>query len=315
LRILFAGTPDFAVPVLAGLANTDHEIVMVLTQPDRPSGRGRKLSPSPVKQFALEHQLEVYQPTSLKDPEVISTIQNVKPDLIIVIAYGLIVPQAILDYPKLGCICAHLSLLPRWRGAAPAQRALLAGDSITGVTIFKMDSGIDTGEILAYATLNIDKQETTGSLYPRLGELSANALLESLPAIEQQSLTLHKQDHDSMTYAVKISKSDANLNWELSAQQIERMIRAFNPWPVAYTFAKGERLRIWQADVIPELTDAPHGMIIGTDKIGVDVSCGAGILRITQLQWAGGNVQTAEQALNANSTPLIIGTILLDANE
>jgi methionyl-tRNA formyltransferase len=314
LRILFAGTPDFAVPVLAGLANTDHEIVMVLTQPDRPSGRGRKLSPSPVKQFALEHQLEVYQPTSLKDPEVISTIQNVKPDLIIVIAYGLIVPQAILDYPKLGCICAHLSLLPRWRGAAPAQRALLAGDSITGVTIFKMDSGIDTGEILAYATLNIDKQETTGSLYPRLGELSANALLESLPAIEQQSLTLHKQDHDSMTYAVKISKSDANLNWELSAQQIERMIRAFNPWPVAYTFAKGERLRIWQADVIPELTDAPHGMIIGTDKIGVDVSCGAGILRITQLQWAGGNVQTAEQALNANSTPLIIGTIL-DANE
>ncbi len=314
MRILFAGTPDFAVPVLAGLANTDHEIVMVLTQPDRPSGRGRKLSPSPVKQFALEHQLEVYQPTSLKDPEVISTIQNVKPDLIIVIAYGLIVPQAILDYPKLGCICAHLSLLPRWRGAAPAQRALLAGDSITGVTIFKMDSGIDTGEILAYATLNIDKQETTGSLYPRLGELSANALLESLPAIEQQSLTLHKQDHDSMTYAVKISKSDANLNWELSAQQIERMIRAFNPWPVAYTFAKGERLRIWQADVIPELTDAPHGMIIGTDKIGVDVSCGAGILRITQLQWAGGNVQTAEQALNANSTPLIIGTIL-DANE
>lgn len=310
LKIIFAGTPDFAVPVLQTLHKTKHDIVMVLTQPDRPSGRGRKVKPSPVKEYALEHELAIYQPKTLKDPEILETLKKTNADLMIVIAYGLIVPKAILNLPKLGCLCVHLSLLPRWRGAAPAQRALLAGDTITGITLFKMDTGIDTGEILLYAALNINKHETTGTLYQRLGELGAKTLLENLPAIETNSLSVETQDEESMTYAVKINKEEANVNWQLSARQIERMIRAFNPWPIAYSTLANQRLRIWQADVIKEFTDATPGMIIGMDKHGIDVACAAGILRITQLQWPGGKQQTAQQAISANNSPLAIGVIL-----
>jgi methionyl-tRNA formyltransferase len=313
MKIIFAGTPEFAVPVLKALQQTKHDIVMVLTQADKPSGRGRKITPSPVKEYALQHDLPIYQPTTLKNSESFTRLEATQADIMIVIAYGLIVPKAILELPKFGCICVHLSLLPRWRGAAPAQRALLAGDTITGVTLFKMDPGIDTGEILTHAALNIDKHETTETLYHRLGELGAQTLLEKLPALEHGEVTFQTQDEDSMTYAVKIDKEEAQINWQLSAQQIERMTRAFNPWPIAYTLLNNERLRFWRASVIKELTDAPPGMIIGVDKRGIDVACGAGILRVTELQWPGGKAQTAQQAINANNSPLKIGVILGEA--
>lgn len=310
MKIIFAGTPDFAVPVLKVLQESEHDVVMVLTQPDRPSGRGRKVAASPVKNYALEHDIPVYQPKTLKDPASFEALKNLNADLMIVIAYGLIVPKAILDLPKRGCVCVHLSLLPRWRGAAPGQRALLAGDTITGVTLFNMDSGIDTGEMLAYATLNIDKKDTTTTLYQRLGDLSAVTVAENLEAILNGELTPEMQEEESTTYAVKINKDEANINWQLSAKQIERMVRAFQPWPVAYSALDDQRLRIWGAEVIKELTDAPPGMIIGLDKAGIDVACGGGILRITQLQWPGGKQLTAQQAINSNNTPLAIGTIL-----
>ena len=310
MKIIFAGTPDFAVPVLSALNTDEHDIAMVLTQPDRPSGRGRKVAVSPVKEYAIEHSMPVYQPTSLKNAFAIDTLKAIEPDIIIVIAYGLIIPQAILDLPKYGCICLHLSLLPRWRGAAPAQRALIAGDKITGVTLMQMDAGIDTGPCLAYATVNIDKNATTESLYQQLGPIAAQTLIQYLPSIEKRSIITQQQDDASMTYAVKISKDEALINWELSAQQIERIIRAMISWPVAFTFADGERLRIWQASVISEFSDAPPGMIIGANKHGIDVACGAGILSIRKLQWPGGKVQTVEQALNANNSPLKLGLTL-----
>lgn len=310
MKIIFAGTPDFAVPTLQALNTNQHNVAMVLTQPDRPSGRGRKMTFSPVKEYALEHDIPVYQPKSLKNTFAIDMIKAVEPDLIVVIAYGLIIPQAILDLPKYGCVCLHLSLLPRWRGAAPAQRAIIGGDKLTGVTLMQMDSGIDTGECLAYATHSIAKNATTDSLYQELGQIAAQTLMQNLPGIEKGTIISHTQDNNSMTYAAKISKDEALINWELGAQQIERIIRAMISWPVAYTFANGERLRIWQANVISEFSDARPGMIVGAGKHGIDVACGGGILSIQKLQWPGGKVQTAEQALNANNTPLKIGLVL-----
>lgn len=310
MKIIFAGTPDFAVPVLSAINTDEHEITMVLTQPDRPSGRGRKVTVNPVKEYAIEHSIPVYQPNTLKNTFAIDTLTALQPDIIIVIAYGLIIPQAILDLPKYGCVCLHLSLLPRWRGAAPGQRALIAGDKITGVTLMQMDAGIDTGECLAYTTVNIDTHATTESLYQQLGQVAAQTIIQYLPAIQERSIISQRQDEASTTYAVKITKEEALINWELSAKQIERIIRAMISWPVAYTFASGERLRLWQASVISELCDAPPGMIIGTNKHGIDVACGAGILSIRKLQWPGGKVQTVEQALNANNSPLKVGLTL-----
>lgn len=310
MRIIFAGTPDFAVPTLDALNQSEHEVVMVLTQADKPAGRGRKLMVSPVKQYAETNNIDVYQPKSLKNDDALQTISAAKPDMIIVIAYGLIVPDSILNLPQLGCICIHLSLLPRWRGAAPGQRAILAGDSISGVTLMQMDSGIDTGDILAHAVINLDKKETTQSLYHRLGELGAQTLMENLPDICHRRITAKPQEEEFMTYAVKIDKQEACINWELSAKQIERMIRAFIPWPVAYTMVKEQRMRILKATVVGELTDAPPGMIIGLNKTGIAVACGAGILAIKQLQWPGGKPLTAAQAINSNKTPLKIGLSL-----
>lgn len=310
MKIIFAGTPDFAVPVLSAINTDEHDIAMVLTQPDRPSGRGRKVTVSPIKEYAIEHNIPVYQPKSLKNTFAVDTLTAVQPDIIIVIAYGLIIPQEILDLPRYGCICLHLSLLPRWRGAAPGQRALIAGDKITGVTLMQMDAGIDTGDCLAYATLNIDKHATTEILYQQLGQIAAQTLVQYLPEIIKGNIVAQQQEDASMTYAVKITKDEALINWELSAIQIERIIRAMISWPVAYTFAGGERLRIWQASVISELCDATPGMIIGASKDGIDVACGAGILSLRKIQWPGGKVQTVQQALNANKNPLKLGLTL-----
>jgi len=310
LKIIFAGTPELAIPTLAALATSKHDVMLALTQPDRPAGRGCKLRASAVKIFAQEHDIPVLQVKSLKEPATIEMLGALQPDLIVVLAYGLLIPKAVLDIPKLGCINVHISLLPRWRGAAPAQRALLAGDKISGITLMQMDTGLDTGEILKHAILDIRADDTTDSLHRRLGELGAATLIDALDDIAAKRLTVRAQDEDSMTYATKIDKKEAHINWELSAQQIERMIRAFNPWPIAFTILNGMRLRLWKATVINELADTPPGTILHADKHGIDVACGAGILRIKELQWAGGKPQTAQAALNSNQNPLKTGVIL-----
>jgi methionyl-tRNA formyltransferase len=310
LKIIFAGTPEISVPVLEALQAAAHDIVMVLTQPDRLAGRGRKLTASPVKMCAQQYDLPVYQPDSLKTPTAQETLKHLQSDLIIVIAYGLIVPQYILDIPKLGCINLHVSLLPRWRGAAPIQRALLAGDTLTGVSLMQMDRGLDTGDVLAHTILPLQGEETAQSLHDSLSLLSANLLIESLPALEQRSLTPTHQDEDGVTYASKITKEEANINWQLSAQQIERMVRAYNPWPIANSIIDQQVLKIWQAEVINDLTEAPPGTILTCNKKGIDIACGGGILRVQKIQWPGGKPQLVAQALNANNCPLHVGARL-----
>ncbi len=304
MKIIFAGTPDIAVPVLAGLYKTKHQIIQVLTQPDRPAGRGHKLLPSPVKKFAEQHSLPVFQPENFKDPATIAALSAA--DLMVVIAYGIILPQAVLDLPRLGCINLHVSLLPRWRGSAPMQRAIIAGDTLTGISMMQMDAGMDTGPVLAYETLPINSADTTASLQEKLSVLSAQILLANLDNIEQGKLTPQPQDNNAVTYAAKILKEEACLNWELGAIQLDRLVRAFNPWPIAYTYFNAERIRIWQTKPINEFSGAPPGMIVGMSKEGIDVACGGGILRIIKLQWPGGNVLDAYRVLNGNSQ-LIIG--------
>ena len=310
MKIIFAGTPEISVPVLEALQATDHDIVMVLTQPDRPAGRGRKLTASPVKLCAQQYNLPVYQPDSLKTATAQEAIKQLQPDLIIVIAYGLMVPQIVLDIPKLGCINLHVSLLPRWRGAAPIQRALLAGDTLTGVSLMQMDRGLDTGDVLAHAILSLQGEETAQSLHDSLSLLSADLLIKSLPALEQRSLTHTRQDEDSVTYASKITKEEAKINWQLSAQQIERMVRAYNPWPIANSIVEKQVLKIWQAEVINDLTDTAPGTILACNKKGIDIACGGGILRVQKIQWPGGKPQLVAQALNANNCPLRVGARL-----
>lgn len=306
MKIIFAGTPDIAVPVLAALVNTTHTVVQVLTQPDRPSGRGHKLTPSPVKVFAQQHAIPVYQPLNFKDPTAVEFVKHLDADLMIVIAYGLILPQAVLDLPRLGCVNIHVSLLPRWRGSAPMQRAIIAGDTLTGISIMQMDAGLDTGPVLVYETLPILATDTTVTLQEKLSLLSAKALLENLDNIEEKKLTQQIQDNNDTTYAAKITKEEACLNWELGSAQLDRFVRAFNPWPIAYTYFNSERVRVWETKPINEISDAPPGMIVGITKEGIDVACGGGILRIKKLQWPSGNIQPAQVAVNGN-LKIIVG--------
>jgi methionyl-tRNA formyltransferase len=309
LRIIFAGTPEIAVPTLEALIASQHTIVQILTQPDRPAGRGQKLVASPVKLCAEQHHLLVYQPLNFKDPTVIKFLQTLEADLMVVLAYGLILPLEVLQLPRLGCVNLHVSLLPRWRGSAPIQRAIIAGDTLTGVSLMQIDPGMDTGPVLEYATEAIMPNDTTALLQQRLSVLSAKLLIDNLDNIAAQRLTPQVQDSNDAMYAAKIHKEDADINWELSALQINRLVRAFNPWPVAYTHLAGERLRIWEVDVINELTDAPPGMIIGVAKTGIDIACGAGIARIKSLQWSGGKVISAQTALTDHQHPFVIGSI------
>ena len=310
MKIIFAGTPELAIPTLDALVTSTHEVLLVLTQPDRPAGRGRQLKASAVKIYAENHHIPILQIQSLKHPTTVEMLRALQPDLIIVLAYGLLIPPTILDIPRLGCINVHISLLPRWRGAAPAQRAILAGDSISGITLMQMDRGLDTGDILKHNILNIHSDETTTSLHQRLAQLGATTLIDALDDIAVGRLTPQPQEEESMTYATKIDKAEAQINWELSALQIERMIRAFNPWPIAFTTLNGKRLRLWEAQVFCQLTRSPPGMIINADKNGIDVACGAGILRLKELQWAGGKRQTSKTILNSNNNPLSSGVIL-----
>ncbi len=296
LRIIYAGTPQFAVPPLAALLDSQHQLIAAYTQPDRRAGRGRKLAASPVKQLAATSDLPVHQPVSLRDPAEQATLAALGADLMVVAAYGLLLPQAVLDAPRLGCINIHASLLPRWRGAAPIQRALLAGDAETGITIMRMAAGLDTGDMLLKRRIAIGADESASQLHDRLAALGAEALLAALPGIADGSLRGEPQDESQACYAAKLEKSEAQIDWTRPARQIARAVRAFNAWPVAESRFDGQRLRIWQAHAVAG--SGPPGRVMAAAREGIDVATGEGLLRITRLQLPGKKPLAAAEFLN-----------------
>ncbi|MBE9559912.1 MAG: methionyl-tRNA formyltransferase [Proteobacteria bacterium] len=305
LRIIYAGTPDFSVAALRALIKSEHEVIAVYTQPDRPAGRGRGLAISAVKEEALLHDIPVYQPSSLKDKSAQQQLKALNADLMVVTAYGLLLPPEVLKMPALGCINIHASLLPRWRGAAPIQRAILAGDSKTGITIMQMDAGLDTGDMLAVAECEIAEDDTGASLHDKLMLLGAQTLISALPAIADRSRAGIKQEDADACYASKLNKAEAQINWSQSAEVIQRAIRAYNSWPVAYCAYeknnKSPKLRLWQAEVLATTSEAVPGQVVAESVQGIDVVTGEGILRITELQTEGKRKMAVADFLNANS--------------
>jgi methionyl-tRNA formyltransferase len=300
LRLIFAGTPEFAVPCFDACRASGADVVAVYTQPDRPAGRGRKLTPSPVKQAALAAGVPVEQPESLKSPEARRTLTDYRPDLLIVVAYGLILSRKVLATPRLGCWNVHASLLPRWRGAAPIQRAILAGDSESGVDLMQMEAGLDTGPVLLQRRTPIALDETGGSLHDRLSALGADVLAEGLRrTLAGDVLAATPQAEDGVTYAHKLEKAEARLDLGLPAVALERKVRAFDPWPVAETEIADEPLRIWSAHASDHDHHARVGSVLAASRDGIDLACGQGVLRVTALQRAGGKRITAADYLNA----------------
>lgn len=312
LRIIFAGTPEFAAESLkALLQQAAHEVIAVYTQPDRPAGRGRELKASPVKELALARKIPVFQPASLKDPAAIAELAALDADLMIVAAYGLILPQSVLTAPRLGCLNVHASLLPRWRGAAPIQRAILAGDSETGITIMQMDEGLDTGAMRYKVACPISSSDTGSSLHDRLALLGGEALIAALELLQESALPSTPQDNGQSTYAAKLTKDEARLDWNRPAQELVRAIHAYNDWPVAFTTLGGQIVRIWQASSVAEATSAPAGMIIAADRDGLRVAAGNGsVLQIEMLQLPGGKALSILQLLNARREQLASGQVL-----
>jgi len=310
LRIIFAGTPDFAARHLDALLSSEHQIVGVFTQPDRPAGRGNKLTPSPVKVLAEQHQIPVFQPKSLRPEENQHLVADLNADVMVVVAYGLILPKAVLEMPRLGCINVHGSLLPRWRGAAPIQRALWAGDSETGITIMQMDVGLDTGDMMHKISCPIETTDTSASLYNKLAELGPQGLLATLQQLAADTVEREVQDEAQVTYAEKLSKEEAHLDWSLSAAQLERCIRAFNPWPVSYFTIEEQPVKVWQATVLAETSGAQPGTIINANKHGIQVATADGILNLTQLQPAGKKPMSAQDLLNSRREWFVPGNRL-----
>lgn len=305
MRVVFAGTPDFSVPILQAVLDSRHSVVAVYSQPDRPAGRGRKLTPSPVKQLALQYQLPVFQPATLNGTEARQQIAELKPDLMVVVAYGLILPQAVLELPERGCVNLHASLLPRWRGAAPIQRAILAGDRQSGVCLMQMEAGLDSGPVLAEARTDIADDDTGGSLHERLSRLAADLLARSLADLERGVLEPIAQDESLVSYASKLDKSEAAINWQQDAAQLERQVRAFNPWPVAQAKYQGQVLRVWSAKAIDGGAGKP-GSVVAAGKQGIDVVCGSGCLRLLTIQLPGGKRLRAADFLNARSVDGVV---------
>ncbi len=283
MKLIFAGTPDFAARSLKAVLAAGHQVELVLTQPDRPSGRGMTLRPSPVKEVAIASGIDVFQPSTLKDPVAQERVRAVQADVMVVAAYGLILPQVVLDMPRFGCINIHASLLPRWRGAAPIQRAILAGDAESGVCIMQMEAGLDTGPVLLSGNVPISSDETAGSLHDKLAELGARLIVDTLARLPIVSVP---QSENGVTYAAKIEKSEAQLDWRLPALQLERRIRAFNPFPGAAGTLDGVAVKVWRAEVVP--VAAVPGTVVSADRTGIVVACGEGGLCVAELQKAGG---------------------------
>lgn len=299
LNIIFAGTPDFAARHLQALLDSHHNVIGVYTQPDRPAGRGKKLTASPVKELALANNIPVYQPGSLRKEPAQQELAALNADIMVVVAYGLILPKVVLDTPRLGCINVHGSILPRWRGAAPIQRALWAGDKETGVTIMQMDVGLDTGDMLLKTTLPIEDDDTSASLYEKLAEQGPVALLQALEGLANGTLAAEKQDETLANYAEKLSKEEARLDWNKSAKQLWQEVRAFNPWPVSYFEHQGNTIKVWQTQVSQATSNAEPGTIISASKKGIEVATGDGVLTLLSMQLPGKKPLSVADILNA----------------
>lgn len=298
LRILFAGTPEFAAVHLQALTESEHEVIGVYTQPDRPAGRGKKLQPSPVKQVALEHHIPVYQPLNFKDPAAVEELQHLHADVMIVVAYGLILPQSVLDAPRHGCLNVHASLLPRWRGAAPIQRCIEAGDKVTGITIMQMNAGLDTGAMLNKVSTGILADDTGGSLHDRLANMGPAALLQTLQQLEDGTLAPEAQNDALACYAHKLSKDEALLDWQQPAETLALRVRAFNPFPMAFTLLGDERIRVLMAEPLQKTTHLLPGTIAGVSPQGLEVACADGVLRITHVQLPGKKAMSVADVIN-----------------
>ena len=308
LRIVFAGTPEFAAEHLKALLDSPYEIVAVYTQPDRPAGRGQKLMPSPVKQLALEHNIVVMQPPTLRAPEAQADLAALQPDLLVVVAYGLILPQVVLDIPRLGCINSHASLLPRWRGAAPIQRAIEAGDRESGVTVMRMEAGLDTGPMLLKSVTAISAHDTGGSLHDRLAELGPPAVIQAIAGLAAGTLQGEVQDDSLATYAHKLNKDEARIDWSRPAIELERLIRAFNPWPICHSTLNGEALKVLGA-TLAKANGAP-GQILAARKDGLIVGCGEGAVCLTRLQLPGGKALNFSDFFNSRREKFAVGITL-----
>ncbi|MFQ2521050.1 methionyl-tRNA formyltransferase [Aeromonas caviae] len=311
LKLIFAGTPDFAARHLAALLSSGHEVVAVYTQPDKPAGRGQKLTASPVKELALAHDLPVYQPASLRNEAAQAELAALGADLMVVVAYGLILPKAVLDTPRLGCINVHGSLLPRWRGAAPIQRSIWAGDAEAGVTIMQMDVGLDTGAMIRKVTCPIASDETSASLYDKLAGLGPQALVDTLDAMAAGDTAAEPQDDALANYAEKLSKEEARIDWSMDAVAIERCIRAFNPWPISWFEVAGQTVKVWQAEVLPKAHGQAAGTLLKADKQGIEVATGQGVLRLLTLQPPGKKAMSVSDLLNSRRDWFEPGTQLI----
>jgi methionyl-tRNA formyltransferase len=302
VKIVFAGTPDFAAAHLQALIDCgQHQIVAVYTQPDRPAGRGKKLTPSPVKQLASKHHIEVFQPPSLKDSQAQQQLADLDADIMVVVAYGLLLPQAVLDIPRLGCINVHGSLLPKWRGAAPIQRAVEAGDKETGICIMQMDAGLDTGPVISVARCAIGTSDTSDSVYQKLSELGAPTLLSALAKIDKGVAVAEQQDDSLSTYARKIDKSEALIDWSKSAEEISRRVRAFNPFPATFSYIAGDRVKIWGAVAIDSNSEQSAGTIVDATADGIVVQTGSGQLLISEIQLAGKSKMPVSELLKSKA--------------
>ncbi|UVJ44064.1 methionyl-tRNA formyltransferase [Pseudomonas sp. LS1212] len=308
MRIVFAGTPEFAAEHLKALLDSPYEVVAVYTQPDRPAGRGQKLMPSPVKQLAQQHGITVLQPPTLRDPAAQAELAALQPDLMVVVAYGLILPQVVLDIPRLGCINSHASLLPRWRGAAPIQRAVEAGDAESGVTVMRMEAGLDTGPMLLKVSTPISAQDTGGSLHDRLAELGPPAVIEAIAGLAAGTLVGEVQNEELATYAHKLNKDEARIDWARPADELERLVRAFNPWPICHSTLNGEALKVLSA-TLAEGQGKP-GEILAASKEGLIVACGQQALCLTRLQLPGGKPLGFSDLFNSRREKFALGTVL-----